>query len=120
MSQTVVSSPDKHSARLFLSNWSSYNLLHCIGEYSHEMKKMIYMENRRFLPLSHPLRKQTDGFPSRSTEERPPPEAKNMCDMLSYHQAYENAKNKYVHVQCHTCNSTMSCMFVTCMCYNAD
>lgn len=53
----------------------------------------MYLDNRRFLSSTHPLRKATKRFPSGRAEHRPPPETLTQEEVLLNSLAYENAKN---------------------------
>ena len=59
------------------------------GTYSKTLNKMVYLESRRFLPVSSSLRRDKMNFPSKSKELLPPPKSRT-CN----HIAHDNAKNK--------------------------
>lgn len=59
------------------------------------MKKMVYLENRRYLSSSNDLRKCSEGFPSRITETRLSPSRRISGETAAFQEAYDNAKNKY-------------------------
>lgn len=60
------------------------------------MHKMIYLENRRYLPATSSLRQDAVNYPSKAIEKRPPPKLKSYEEMKAFHCSYENAKNTYV------------------------
>ena len=53
----------------------------------------MYLNNRCFLPPSHPLRKDKRKFPSGKAEHRPPPNRLTQEEVLVNSLAYEKAKN---------------------------
>ena len=54
---------------------------------------MVYLNNRRFLPSTHALRKAKKNFPSGKAEHRPAPEKLSQEEVMVNSLAYENAKN---------------------------
>ena len=65
-----------------------------LGTWSEPLHKMIYLQNRRFLPLSSHLRSDVVNFPDKSTETRSPPKYRDYKQIKAVHHAYEKAKNK--------------------------
>lgn len=55
---------------------------------------MVYLQNRRFLESSSPLRKDCT-FPDKTVENRPPPSTRDYFIEKSCHEAYERAQLKY-------------------------
>ena len=55
---------------------------------------MVYLENRKFLPMCSPLRQDETNFPSKSKELLPPPTARTYAEMKQNHLAYDKAKSK--------------------------
>lgn len=53
----------------------------------------MYINNRRFLPPTHPLRKAKKAFPSGKAEHRPPPERLTQEEVMVNSLAYEKARN---------------------------
>lgn len=64
------------------------------GQYCKHLSKMVYAGNRRFLPIEHELRKDQHNFPQHSAELRGRPVYRKFQRDLSFHKAYDNAKNK--------------------------
>lgn len=64
------------------------------GQYCKHLSKMVYAGNRRFLPIEHELRKDQHNFPQHSAELRGRPVYRKFQQDLSFHKAYDNAKNK--------------------------
>lgn len=64
-----------------------------IGRHVGTLDKVVYLQNRRFLPATHPLRKAKKNFPSGKAEHRPPPEKLTQEEVMINSLAYENAKN---------------------------
>ena len=61
------------------------------GDYNKELFKMVYLQNRRFLPMSSELRKQSQSFPYKHEEEREPPAHRTWAEAQQLHIAYDNA-----------------------------
>ncbi len=55
---------------------------------------MVYLDNRRYLPMSSSLRQDKDSFPSKDEENREPPSYKDYATMKDVHAAYDAAKTK--------------------------
>ena len=70
-----------------------YNII-LAGTYSKALTKMVYMENRWYLPETSALRKDETNFPSKLVETLPPPRNKSHEAIRSSHIAYDYAKNK--------------------------
>jgi len=72
------------------------NLQICLsGGYVKLLDKVVFLENRRFLPKNHELRhKEAQDFPSGKTETRNPPEKVTNDDILWNSVAHTKAKNK--------------------------
>ena len=58
-----------------------------------ELHKMIYLNNRRYLPSTSPLR-QEKGFPLQRVEMQPPPSKRNYSMMKSFHNAVDKASTE--------------------------
>ena len=58
------------------------------------LDKVVYLENRRFLPNDHPLRRQKKWFPDQKPEKRSQPEKITNEDLLWNAVAHNRAKNK--------------------------
>lgn len=56
---------------------------------------MVYLQNRRFLESTSPLRKDCT-FPDKKPESRPPPSVRDYSMEKFCHEAYEQAQLKYV------------------------
>ena len=63
------------------------------GTHIAALDKVVYLNNRCFLPPTHPLRKAKETFPSRKAEHRPPPERLTQEEVFVNSLAYEKAKN---------------------------
>lgn len=63
------------------------------GQYCKHLHKMVYSENRRFLPLDHELRKDSENFPEHSVEEQTKPTYRTFQQDALFHKAYDGAKN---------------------------
>ena len=68
----------------------------CTGTYFTELHKMVYLDNRRYLPMSSSLRQESESFPSKSEEVRPTPSRRAYTTLKNVHAAYDAAKTKYV------------------------
>lgn len=64
------------------------------GNYNKLLDKVVYLDNRRFLPHSHPLRKECHHFPSGKSETRAAPKNLSNKNLLHGHVAYDAAANK--------------------------
>ena len=64
------------------------------GTYIKSLSKMVYLENRRFLPLTSSLRSDKKNFPCKSQENCPKPSPRTFAEVKSNHEAYDNAENK--------------------------
>lgn len=53
----------------------------------------MYLQNRHFLPVTHPLRKAKKNFPSGETELPLAPDSLTQEEVMVNSLAYENAKN---------------------------
>ena len=60
-----------------------------VGTYCNELHKMVYLENRRYLPKESSLRAQSKGFPSEDKELRSPPAKRRYTDIRQYHQVVD-------------------------------
>ena len=60
------------------------------GTYSSDLHKMIYLQNRQFLPADSTLRKQSDGFPTNMEDNKPPPAKKKFSELKKKHRAHDN------------------------------
>ena len=69
-----------------------------IGTYCPDLHKMVYLENRQYLPSDCILRRQADGFPTTDVDNKPPPTKKIFCDIKKQHRAYENELLRYISV----------------------
>lgn len=63
------------------------------GTHNAVLDKVVYLNNRCFLPPTHPMRKAKKTFPSRKAEHRPPPERLTQEEVMVNSLAYEKAKN---------------------------
>ena len=79
---------------MLISGCVSTCILSSAGEYVSALDKVVYMNNRRFLPLTHPLRKASKKFPNAKAEKLPPPDTLTQEEVILNSLAYENAKNK--------------------------
>ena len=68
-------------------------LLH-VGTYCSELHKMVYLQNRRFLPMDSVLRKDTKQFPSKTSEVRDAPPMRVYETVKDCHKAYDLAPTK--------------------------
>ena len=68
---------------------------HCqlLGEWSEALKKVVYLENRRFLPVDDKMR-ESKPFPSSKAERRGPLELKTQLYVEACNVQYEEAKTK--------------------------
>lgn len=55
---------------------------------------MVYLENRRYLPESSPLRKDSTGFPSSQAEQRKIPDARTFAELKQLHAAYDQVSKR--------------------------
>ena len=68
----------------------------CIaGTYCCDLHKMIYFENRRYLPPDSSLRKQKRGFPTQNWELQPPPAKKSFDVVKQCHYAFDETAQRY-------------------------
>lgn len=65
-----------------------------VGTYSSELHKMVYLQNRRFLPMDSVLRKETKQFPSKTHEVRDTPPMRAYETVKDCHKAYDLAPTK--------------------------
>ena len=69
----------------------------CLRSYCKHLHKMVYLDNRAFLPANHPLR-HSEGFPHRVGESHTctklKPQSPTYTDVVQRHTLYEAAKNK--------------------------
>lgn len=72
-------------------------ILYITGTYCSDLHKMVYLQNRRYLPIDSPLRREKRGFPVRDTELLGPP-VKRAYNCVRDHQvAFEHALKTLVH-----------------------
>lgn len=64
------------------------------GQYCKHLSKVVYTGNRCFLPIEHELRKDAHDFPELSAEFRGRPLYRKFQQEVSFHKAYDNAKNQ--------------------------
>ena len=57
------------------------------------LDKVLYLENRRFLPDDHVLRQDCSNFPEQKLENQPPPKKITNMDILWSSVAHGKAKN---------------------------
>ena len=57
------------------------------------LDKVVYLENRRYLPEDHVLRQDCSNFPDHKVEDQPPPKKITNKDILWSSVAHGNAKN---------------------------
>lgn len=62
-----------------------------VGTYCSDLHKMVYLENRTYLPAESSLRQQKKGFPSKENEFQPPPLKRSFELMKKYHEAFDEA-----------------------------
>ena len=60
------------------------------GQRIEELHKMVYLDNRRYLPKGHKLRIDKSGFYTKEVEEQNQPLKKVYQDLRPYHTAYDN------------------------------
>ena len=65
-----------------------------LGVYNKTLSKMVYLDNRKFLPEDSPLRKDARNFPSKSKELLSAPQSRKYAELRDNHVAHDNAKNK--------------------------
>ena len=58
------------------------------------LDKVVYLENRRFLPENHALRHQKKKFPDQKPKKRSRPEEVTFEDVLWNSVAHNRAKNR--------------------------
>ena len=58
---------------------------------------MVYLQNRRYLPVTDKLRKDKTHFPSKE-ELHPAPSKRNYESLKEAHEAYEVLKVRYVDI----------------------
>lgn len=63
--------------------------------YDKTLKKMVYLQNRRFLPTSDALRRSTT-FPNNRSETRLSPPKRIAAEVQQFQEAFDKAKNKCV------------------------
>ena len=61
------------------------------GTYNSDLHKMVYLQNRRFLPEQSLLRHQKRGFPSEEKELQLPPAKRSYDEVRKQHYATEKA-----------------------------
>lgn len=67
------------------------------GTHNPYLQKMIYIDNRHFLPRDSPLRRDVENFPEKQCDYHFPLPPKRQYSVLEvYHHAHDHAKNKYV------------------------
>ena len=64
------------------------------GKFVSSLDKVVYLENRRYLPGDHPLREGKKPFPDPKPEKRPKPNKVCIDDVLRNSVAHSRAKNK--------------------------
>ena len=69
-------------------------ILLILGTYSSDLK-MVYLQNRRYLPPTSSLRKRKHGFPSQ-TEPESSPAKRKVVDLTEYHNAVYMATDRYI------------------------
>ena len=70
-------------------------ILHVLGTYTSDLK-MVYLQNRRYLPPTSSLIKRKHGFPSQETEPESPPAKRKFVDLTEYHNAVDMATDRYI------------------------
>ena len=65
-----------------------------LGIYNPSLSKMVYLDSRRFVPITSPLRSDKRNFPSKSKEILSPPTPTTYDEVKNNHKAYESAKTK--------------------------
>ena len=69
-------------------------LFELLGTHVAALDKVVYLQNRRFLPVRHPLRKGKKYFPSGNAEHRLAPNKLTQEEVMINNVAYEKAKNR--------------------------
>ena len=64
-----------------------------IGTYCSELHKVVYLQNRRYLPPVSSLRHE-EGFPQQSIEMNPPPTKRQYSKMKGFHDAIDKASRE--------------------------
>lgn len=64
------------------------------GTWNEHLHKMVYIKNRRYLPLDSDLRSDDSGFPDQSVENSAPPRQRDYEKLKSVHHAYDKTKIK--------------------------
>ena len=65
-----------------------------VGTYSTDLHKMVYLQNRRYLPADSELRQDKKNFPSKHPEMRDPPSKRVYESLKDVHLAYDAAPTK--------------------------
>ena len=80
------------STSKFTNHTCNNNLNHVLlGTYNPEIRQIIYLQNRQYLPPSSELRIETHGFPSQQVEMKRAPDKRTMTDVKNNHKAVDNA-----------------------------
>ena len=64
------------------------------GTYSHELHKIVYLQNRRYLESDNSLRYDKRNFPTKAVEFRCAPSHRNYETLKSMHKAYDAVISK--------------------------
>lgn len=56
-----------------------------------ELNKIVYLDNRRYLPTESSLRKEKDGFPMKNEELKPPPAKRTFSAIHNHRLAFQNS-----------------------------
>ena len=73
---------------------SHSNYFFFLGTYVQDLHKMVYLQNRRFLPEESELRLDSDNFPDKSPELNRPPSTRSYDTLKDIHMAYDATKTK--------------------------
>ena len=76
-------------ARLYEGLW--LHILH-LGTYVKKLSKMVYLKNRRYLPLDSKWRDDCKNFPEKAAELRTPSPLRKFERVKSLHFSYDAAK----------------------------
>ena len=82
--------------KLFSLTGSKRGCAWCLlkGQYCKHLNEVVYPSYRRFLPLEHELRKDCKRFREHTVEKRDRPTYRTFQQDVSFHKAYDDAKNK--------------------------
>ena len=67
-----------------------------VGTHCSDLQKMLYLENRSYLPEESSLRQQKRGFPTKQKEFLLPPAKRTVESIKEYQNAFDGVSNMYV------------------------